>query len=93
MTESQTSENEWSFGHCSSSQEWRGPGTYIEKCCVSEGKHLLTCSTSRHKNDWSSIDLRMLGHRFCDDFVGYEALIELDVSGALIYIIHIESIV
>ena len=87
------SDYQWSLGHCSSSLEWKGPGTYIENCCLPRGTHILNCKTRESLNDWSRNVVMIMGHRFCDDFVGYEALIELDVSGAFIYIIHIESMV
>ena len=83
MNKWSTSDFKWIFGNCSSSHKWLGPGMYTEKCCMQEGNHVLTCSTSRNKNDWSNTDLRMLGHRFCDDFVGYEELIELNISGTI----------
>ena len=78
----QTSENRWSFGHCSPSQEWRGPGTYIEKCCLPEGTHTLTCKTTRDKNDWSTNVVMILGHHFCEDFVGYETTMKINISGS-----------
>ena len=81
MTEWHTRENKWSFGNCSASHRWVGPGTYAEKCCLSEGIHLLTCKTTRHRNDWSTNVVMMFGHRFCEDFVGYEDVIALNITG------------
>ena len=83
MTENYAPENKWTFGRCFSSHKWRGPGTYVEKCCLPGGIHLLTCETSRNKNDWSSNVVMILGHRFCDDFVGYQAVLALNISGTL----------
>ena len=81
MTEWRTSENKWSLGHCSSSHKWMGAGTYIQKCCLSGGTHILTCKTARHNHDWSSNAVIILGHRFCEDFVGYEEAMEMNISG------------
>ena len=73
---------EWSFGHCSMSPIWLGSGIYTDKCCISDGVHILRCSTkSHHKGDWSNTVVMMLGHQFCDDFVGHNAFIELNISG------------
>ena len=84
MTERKIPENSWSLGHCSQSQTWVGPGTYIESCCLSKGVHTLTCKTSRAKNDWSSNVVMVMGHRFCEDFVGYEAVFSINISGVFI---------
>ena len=85
MTERKIPENSWSLGHCSQSQKWVGPGTYIESCCLSKGVHTLTCKTSRAKTDWSSNVVMVMGHRFCEDFVGYEAVFSINISGVFIY--------
>ena len=85
MTERKIPENSWSLGHCSQSQKWVGPGTYIESCCLSKGVHTLTCKTSRSKNDWSNNVVMFMGHRFCEDFVGYEAVFSVNISGAFIH--------
>ena len=72
----------WSFGHCSASQKWFGAGTYIDECCISKGKHILTCSTgSSGKSDWSNSVVMLLGHRFCDDFVGRNTFMEWGQRG------------
>ena len=52
-----------------------------KKCCLPDGNHVVTCRTSRNKQDWSNNVLLISGHRFCEDFVGYEAAIDIDVSG------------
>ena len=75
------SENNWSLGNCSSSHKWMGPGTYTEKCCLSGGTHVLMCKTGRTKNDWSGTVVTVMGHRFCEDFVGYETAIAINISG------------
>ena len=79
----QTSEKKWSLGPCSQSQKSLGEGRYTERCCLSEGIHILTCKAGRNENDWSSNVVMILGHRFCEDFVGYEAVIPINISGIL----------
>ena len=77
-----TSDFEWTFGHCSGSDIWLGSGVYTDKCCLSEGWHILTCSIRSYlQHDWSNSILIMLGHQFCDDFNGFKAFIRLNVSG------------
>ena len=84
MTEWSTPENTWSLGHCSQSQKWLRPGTYTERCCLSKEVHMLTCKTGRTRNDWSSNVVMVMGHRFCEDFVGYETVISINISGLFI---------
>ena len=45
---------------------------------------MLTCKTDRARNDWSSNMVMIFGHRFCEDFVGYEAVFSINISGVLI---------
>ena len=45
---------------------------------------MLTCKTDRDKNDWSSNVVMIMGHRFCEDFVGYEAVFSINISGVFI---------
>ena len=85
MTMRSTPDDTWLLGNCSQSQKWRGPGTYTESCCLSKGVHTLTCKTSRSKNDWSNNVVMFMGHRFCEDFVGYEAVFSINISGAFIH--------
>ena len=78
----QTSDYGWTFGKCSGSKKWLGSGTYTDKCCTSKGSYILSCSTKSHvQRDWSNSILMMLGHQFCDDFVGHMAFIRLNISG------------
>ena len=73
-------EYHWSFGHCLSSLNWLGIGTYHEKCCVLDEINMLTCSTTAKGGDWSSTMLTMFGHRFCDDLVGKKGMIRINIS-------------
>ena len=84
MSERFTPDYTWSLGDCSPSQTWLSPGTYIERCCLSKGVHVLTCKTGRAKNDWSYTAVIIMGHRFCEEYVGYEAVFSINISGELI---------
>ena len=72
--------NGWSFGHCQSSQEYVGVGMYTEKCCLPQGPHILSCM-SFDSHGWGRSFVLLLGHRFCDDHVGYKAMSMIDVFG------------
>ena len=70
----------WKLGACSSSLQYSIPGIYIEKCCISPGDHILTCMNPEG-NDWSRSALNLLGHEFCNDYVGNTAMIPLNIKG------------
>lgn len=72
---------QWALEDCSSSGKWMGPGTYSKKCCVSAGTHALACKARRTRTDWSKNVVMLMGHRFCEDFVGQETFIALNISG------------
>ena len=76
----------WSFANCSDTLKWLGSGTYTYQCCVPDGVHILTCSSGFYgQADWSRSALIMLGHQFCEDFVGHKAFIALNTTGGYKY--------
>ena len=70
----------WVLGQCSSSQEYMGDGTYIEKCCVSNPEQILICKDQENK-DWSNGAVVLMENNFCDDYAGYNSMLRLDISG------------
>ena len=72
----------WAFGSCSSSLEYSSSGIYIEKCCISPGDHILTCN-NHEGTDWSRNVLTIKGHQLCNDYVGYTAMIRLNIEGTV----------
>ena len=71
----------WTLGHCSSALELMGHDSYSQKCCLSGAIHVLNCKIRRANNDWSESVVMLLGHRFCEEFVGYETFIAINISG------------
>ena len=45
---------------------------------------MLSCKSARAKNDWSHNVVIIMGHRFCEDIVGYEAVFSINISGEFI---------
>lgn len=70
----------WSLGPCNFELNNVGDRMYTEVCCLSGEKSILTCRAA-DKNGWKNAFLMINGHRFCDDFVGYKAMIDLDTQG------------
>ena len=70
----------WTLGSCTAADEYARPGAYITQCCTNYETPILTCKNS-DINGWKDSHLEINGHRFCDDVVGYEARVQLNVSG------------
>ena len=43
----------------------------------------MSCKAGQNKNDWSGYVVMIMGHNFCDDFVGDETIIAINISGIL----------
>ena len=70
----------WQLGPCQASHKYSQIGTYTEKCCVPNGDHLLSCKNKQH-DGWVDTAVTIGKHRFCDDSVGYNQLIKLNIQG------------
>ena len=77
-----TRNTRWTIGDCSSSLEYSYPGVYTENCCVSPVDIILTCANPDN-DDWSRNVLTLLGHEFCNDYVGNHAMIRLNIKGKI----------
>ena len=53
---------------------------YVEICCIVPGKHTLTCRDTG-KLGWRGGFVKIQGHIYCHDFVGYSSMQKLRVSG------------
>ena len=68
--------NTWELGPCYTSHKLSSTGTYIEKCCVPNGEHLFACNSAQN-NGWVNAYVRVEGHMFCDDIIGYNKFISI----------------
>ena len=48
------------------------------------GSEMCIRDRSSDSNGWTKAHLLVNGHQFCDDFVGYKTMIDIDISGMLI---------
>ena len=55
--------------------------TFIDRCCLPSGSHVLICHNRMGPFGWGESSLEILGHRYCDDFVGFKALRKLELTG------------
>jgi len=71
-------ENSWTFGSCSSSQDYGDDGEYTVECCQPAGIYDLTCMCS-YGDGWHGGYIQIGGERYCEDFLeedGSEKVIE-----------------
>ena len=75
----------WSIGSCSNAVKYQlrrqlDHVTYTERCCLEPGQYTITCFNKRPEG-WNGGSLELLGHQYCNDFVGFKAMRHLEVSG------------
>ena len=75
----------WTFGRCSSSNyTFSNHGlaiTYIERCCLKQGRQRLTCFKSDQSLGWKDTKIEIEGHTYCDDFITFKAMRQIEVLG------------
>ena len=71
----------WQLGPCPVFHPYSGNGRYTEKCCVPNGDHIFSCTNSQG-NGWDNAVVKIGDHQFCDDFVGYNKLIKINIPGS-----------
>ena len=57
----------WTFGACSSSQEYGNHNIYTEECCQKAGSYPITCKDS-YGDGWHGGYLEIEGTKYCKDF-------------------------
>ena len=76
----------WELGHCYGTQKYTlSANVYIEKCCVGNGRHLLSCENTVN-GGWMDSFVKIGGHTFCDDIVGINKFILLNIPGTYNFI-------
>ena len=70
----------WQLGPCISSLKFSRIGTYTEKCCVPNDDQILSCRSDQ-PDGWGNSVVAIGNHQFCDDSVGYNQLIKLNIPG------------
>ena len=70
----------WQLGPCHAS--YQPYGIYTDNCCVPNGDHWFSCNPSLSK--WNDGGVVKIGkHQFCDDFVGYNQFIMINITGSI----------
>ena len=70
----------WELVQCSTTDEYSISGTYTEKCCIPNGNHVLSCHSGQN-NDWVNAVVGIDGHKFCDDMIGHEKFVAINIPG------------
>ena len=65
----------WTLGACSPSLQYKNGMVKKEKdCCLAPGNHTLACYNRREPHGWKKSFIVINGERYCDDFIGYNAM-------------------
>ena len=70
----------WELSHCFAADKYSIAGTYTEKCCVPNGTHAMSCKSAQN-NEWVNAFVGIEGHMFCDDMIGQDKFIALNIPG------------
>ena len=70
----------WELAQCYIMNDYSKLGTYTKKCCIHPGDHLLSC-LSTNNIGWVDSFVRIGDHLFCDDIVGYNKFIRINIPG------------
>ena len=85
-----TSRVRWTIGNCSSSNSYlestgyNFPAVYTERCCLTPGRHTLSCYNDPPAQGWKDAYITIDGHRYCDDFANFKSFQKVDVTGTYI---------
>ena len=82
----------WQLGPCSSLNsiyedtiaEYHFPALYTERCCLNPGRHTLLCHSKPAAQGWKDEYILIDGHRYCDNFIGYESFQKIFVTGVVL---------
>ena len=70
----------WKLGSCHGSQEYEyGRALFVERCCIPAGNYTLICQNKKANSGWGDASIEIQGQKYCDDFIGWEAMQEITV--------------
>ena len=74
----------WEVGECHSTHKYSGAYTYTEKCCLPNDDNLLSCKSTQY-HGWIDSNVKIGDHSFCDDMLGYNKFIRINLAGKYRY--------
>ena len=72
---------QWELGPCKTAHVFESYKSYVQRCCVSPGTHILTCFNTEKDEGWKSALLKYQGRVYCDDFMSYKSMSRVLVKG------------
>ena len=83
----------WQLGHCHFSDQYAGGvlgfpkgdvtiQIFTSKCCVPDGDHIFSCKND-NGNGWAHGVVKIGKHQFCDDIIGYNKFITINIPGRI----------
>ena len=80
---------EWHIGHCDSvGTTYDDHKRYIQRCCLKPGRQILTCVNKRNPYGWGDGYIEIQGHRYCDDFMSYQLIQDVEIISKKYFLIH-----
>ena len=70
----------WELGQCHATQKYASAYISSEKCCISNGDYLLSCTSSKDSS-WDNSFVTIKDHKFCDDMIGHNKFIVMNMPG------------
>ena len=72
----------WELGSCSGTASYVFNYTYVkyERCCLIPGNHTLSCHNDKGPFGWGNSFIEIQGKRYCDDFVGFQAMRKVSIT-------------
>ena len=71
----------WDLGSCNGEHDYKPDKIFINRCCLPHGPHILTCQNEMNTLGWGISYIEIQGQRYCDDFIGIQAMREVLVKG------------
>ena len=62
---------------------YKNKGNFVQRCCLTPGKYILTCETSDLAMGWRNAKILVDGHSYCDDFFSHKAMRLITVTGII----------
>ena len=71
----------WTLGPCSTATSYEDFTTYRERCCIPEGRYVLTCTNTKEPTGWHNGYIEVHGHTYCNDFWSHKSMQQIEVKG------------
>ena len=71
----------WKLEECSNPESYDEFSSYEQRCCMAPGQYTLICQNTEYPDGWYGGYIEIQGHRYCDDFLAYQAMRRITIKG------------